>query len=355
MNLRERLKYARESLGLTMKDVESKTGVGQSSLSAFENGGREPSFAHLTKLAAVYHRPEAFFFEKGEITPQRVLWRKKPEQGSEEIEGRFLELCRQYRQLEEWSGDSAEMSLPKFDPPKAGAEDIFAKEVSALLKLGDRPALTLLAILEDGKGVKVFHLPLGSGNAVSAVNSEFGHATLLNADDGPRERAFSLAHELYHLLTWERTDNSPETELAADRFATYLLLPREPFLRALFRSLQPTGRRKLGVHDVLEVCREFGVPTHAIIRGIAAYLRAGSREADLPDTGDVKSPPPARPGRFVALAERLYRRSDISLGKLAQFLGMTRSEAHKRYADTDEAVNREIDLPEACVESSDVR
>ena len=56
MSVSDRLKYARESLGLTMKEVEGRTGMGQSSLSAFENGVREPSFAHLTKLAELYHR-----------------------------------------------------------------------------------------------------------------------------------------------------------------------------------------------------------------------------------------------------------------------------------------------------------
>ena len=84
---------------------------------------------------------------------------------------------------------------------------------------------------------RCFTFPLGpEGNAASAVG-EFGMAVLLNSDNGRRQRTFDLAHELYHLLTWQSRGNrdAPETaeEITADRFAAHLLVPFSSLAEAM--------------------------------------------------------------------------------------------------------------------------
>ena len=54
MNIGQRLKNARETIGYTQKKVSELTGVGESSISEFENNEREPKFSQLSKLAEVY-------------------------------------------------------------------------------------------------------------------------------------------------------------------------------------------------------------------------------------------------------------------------------------------------------------
>jgi hypothetical protein len=54
------------------------------------------------------------------------------------------------------------------------AEDL-ARSVRAQLGLGDRPALTLLRVLEEDYGVKVFHLPFEpTGTAACSRSQAFG-------------------------------------------------------------------------------------------------------------------------------------------------------------------------------------
>ena len=61
--LAERLRYARQSMKLTLDDVESRTSVGASTLSEFENDKREPRLPQLKELAGLYHRTTAFFLD----------------------------------------------------------------------------------------------------------------------------------------------------------------------------------------------------------------------------------------------------------------------------------------------------
>jgi transcriptional regulator with XRE-family HTH domain len=50
MDIGQRLKIARESIGYTLEKASQESGIGQSSLSEFENNKREPKFSHLSKL-----------------------------------------------------------------------------------------------------------------------------------------------------------------------------------------------------------------------------------------------------------------------------------------------------------------
>ena len=91
--LAERLKYARQSMKLTLDDVESRTSVGASTLSEFENDKREPRLPQLKELAGLYHRPTAFFLEEGPLPSEIVLWRQKPQSpNAEELQAHLLQL-----------------------------------------------------------------------------------------------------------------------------------------------------------------------------------------------------------------------------------------------------------------------
>ena len=103
MPLPDRLKAMRERLGLTLEQVAGKTGIGMSSLSEFENGKRDPGISHLQKLATTYEKSLSFFFDDRPEIKEALLWRDRPPKPlSDQIEARFLKLCRQYRDLEEW-------------------------------------------------------------------------------------------------------------------------------------------------------------------------------------------------------------------------------------------------------------
>ena len=67
MQIGERLRIAREAIGLTLEQAANESRIGASSLSEFENNKREPKFSYLSKLADIYRRPVEFFFAEGEV------------------------------------------------------------------------------------------------------------------------------------------------------------------------------------------------------------------------------------------------------------------------------------------------
>ncbi|MEA1951813.1 MAG: helix-turn-helix transcriptional regulator, partial [Planctomycetota bacterium] len=147
--LAERLKYARNAIGLTLQGVGELVDVGQSSLSDFENGNREPKFSTLKRLADAYRRPLSFFLEKGPIKPDVVLWREKPDAAvANEIQARLEMLAQQYHNLEVWCDEHEPCELPFASEPMASGFRYphAAKLASQFRKsfgLGDRPGQCL--------------------------------------------------------------------------------------------------------------------------------------------------------------------------------------------------------------------
>jgi Zn-dependent peptidase ImmA (M78 family)/DNA-binding XRE family transcriptional regulator len=348
MNLSDQLKKAREFAGFTLRDVSEKTGIDDSCISSYENGNTEPKFAQLTKLAEAYRLPISFFFEEAAVEPQLVLWRNKPEREAE-IRTEFLELCRQYRQLEQWANDFLTKQLPtidnyghSFDYQEAG---LLANRARVDLRLGERPGESLCTVLEEEYGIKIFYLDLGQlGTAACAKSSLFGEAILLNSQCSRWRRNFDLAHELFHLLTWERfghtggvCEPSVQEEKLANCFAANLLLPYEAVKEAIHKYSDESGSISLSKLD--GIARQFDVSLESLLWRMRflynwkeeqakkyvdeakEYVRQTQRKDD--------SCPSVYPERYRALAINVFRKGDMSTGQLAKYLNIGRKEAQQ--------------------------
>jgi Zn-dependent peptidase ImmA (M78 family)/transcriptional regulator with XRE-family HTH domain len=352
VNIPERLQYARERTGLTGPKVHELTGIGQSSLSEFENGRREPSLAQLQKLASAYRRSLSFFLEDGPIPQEQVLWREKPETAAADVEARFLRLCEQYHNLEVWTGEQVPVCLPqasrrggRYGFPDAEA---LAKDVRDTLKLGDRPGLSLLTVLEEDCGVKVFHLEFEpTGTAASAKSDTFGAAILLNAANARWRRNFDLAHELFHLLAWDifrepaadgatSSYATEEEEKLAQCFAVNVLMPSDAVRAALNRKVKDSG---LPFEGLFDVARQFDVSVEALLWRMhnlhmlsenadetkALIERAKSLASVLEEREQTR--PETWPERYKALAIKALRHGAISVGRFAEYLDTSRQKA----------------------------
>jgi Zn-dependent peptidase ImmA (M78 family)/transcriptional regulator with XRE-family HTH domain len=365
MSVGQRLKYARESLKLTLSEAKAQTGIGESSLSDFENGKRDPSLSQLHTLASAYNRTVSFFLDEAAASPEAVLWRKRPEEGAEKIEALFRQLCERYHNLEVWTGGARSACLPEFKVegkgfgyPQAGG---LARSVRLSLQLGDHPGPSLLPVLEESCGVKVFHLDFEpSGTAASARSENFGAAVLLNSKNKRWRRNFDLAHELFHLLTWDAFTPSAEIAEADERierlatcFARNLLMPRES-LRAAIDARQADG--KLKYEALFDIAREFDVSVEALIRHMGFEWHRTQEQTEqmlaaaeawrplLEDRAD--SPPPAYPERYRTLAVQALHRGEISLGRFAEYLGISRQRA-TAYLQQEPLNHEEIQVPPA--------
>jgi len=120
--------------------------------------------------------------------------------------------------------------------------DKLGAHIHKILDLGSRPASNLLNVLENNLRFKILHLPLEDGlSGASIVGNVLGVGILINLNDAPWRRSFDLAHELFHIITWdifslkEIGDGTKKTrpEQYADIFASSLLLPEIHLMETL--------------------------------------------------------------------------------------------------------------------------
>jgi Zn-dependent peptidase ImmA (M78 family) len=351
-NISERLKSARLALKLTLEAASERSGIGVSTLSAFENGHREPRLGQLAELAKAYHCSVSSFLDDELTAAPGVLWRQRPPSpNAEELQATLLSLAEQYRTLEILCEQHTVIELPavparevEFSYPAAAS---LARRVRNELGLGDRPGQTLLRVLEEVCHVKVFHLEFDpSGSAACTVSARLGAAILLNSKNVRWRRNFDLAHELFHLLTWQvfRHDAasqidqpSEHEEKLATCFARNLLMPEEVFRESADALRSDSGR--IDFDGLFEVAREFDVSVEAVVWQLGFVYqipteklqptvnslrgRAGAWEVRDYDV------PPRRPLRFEALARQALRKGLISTGRFAEYVGISRREAMK--------------------------
>ena len=369
MSIADRLRHARLRAGLTGPQVEERTNIGKSSISEFETGRREPRLSQLQAMATVYQRSVAFFLEDGPIPEEAVLWRKRPDEGVEEVEGRFLRLCEQYHNLEVWCNERVPIQLPQAQNRGrpygyADAEEL-AKSVRRELQLGDRPAHGLLPALEEVCGVKVFHLDFEpTGTAACTKSATVGVGVLLNSKSVRWRRNHDLAHELFHLLTWQLfregvgqgCDPGRDEEKFATCFARNLLMPAEATRTAINERLRD-GR--IAFEALFDIARQFDVSVESLLWHMHFLYRggpddSGQTERDIERAKELaplleerqNEKPPVRPERYHALAVKALRHGEMALGRFAEYLGISRQQA-ARYVEQEAPDGEEVQLAPA--------
>lgn len=354
--LAQRLRSVREALGLTQQMVEEKTGIGASSLSEFESGKREPRLAQLRSLADCYRKPLSFFLGEEEPIQYLVLWRQKPDFPEvARLEGELQLLVHHYHFLEVLTGETSSPCLPFLEKLLGCCPENFtyetaewlASSVRDQLGFGNCPARELLDVVEEKLKVKVFHLEFEpAGSAACALSEEYGPAVLLNIKNSRRRRNFDLAHELFHLLTWnsfhgEKSGSFSATdqeEKFANCFARNLLVPRDVLL-------QWRDPRRLRFEpspiEIIFGAKYFDVSIEALVWQMKWVFNL--REDDTQRLIDQSialeknlakvepDAPPRRPRRFEKLAIQALRDGLISVGRFAEFMGISRNEALKEY------------------------
>jgi Zn-dependent peptidase ImmA (M78 family)/transcriptional regulator with XRE-family HTH domain len=369
MALWERLRYAREKANLTLRAVAEATEIGESSLSEFERGLREPRLSQVQTLATLYRRSLAFLLSDAPLPKETVLWREQPTpQVAAKLGGTFIRLCEQYHNLETWLDER----VPNILPTEAGDPDSLdfvateglAHRLHGELGLGDHPGQSLLVVLEELCGVKVFHLPFEPTGSAACTRSEaFGPAILLNSLSVRWRRNFDLAHELFHLITWNvfRRSANGDQPLAQDReeklanaFASKLLIPADAARNAINERIRDD---KISFADISDIARQFDVSVEALCWRMFS-LRYFKREqaqdvidryrasAALWESNRERDEPPTRPERFRALAIRALRQGEVSLGRFAEYMGISRREA-SQFLEQEAQENEEVRIAPA--------
>lgn len=106
--------------------------------------------------------------------------------------------------------------------------------VAEELNLGDVPANRLMAAAEEDLGAIVLMADTEAGISGAACRLPEMNAIIINRNEPPSRRHYDLAHEIFHLLTWEAmppehidgsNPKNKRVEQLAEKFASGLLMP----------------------------------------------------------------------------------------------------------------------------------
>lgn len=353
-SLNKRIIAARETAGFSITEAAQKLGFkNYQTLSAIEKGLRKINAHELISIARLYGRNLDYFLES-DIAPDPIpLWRKAVKTDVHQVQRQFLSFLENYSSLENllglkrrWKDILKNYDRDDFSDNGFEQADKLGAETQDFLDLGSRPSLNLFNVLENKLRFKILHLSLGDSiSGASLVDNKLGVGMLINSDDAPWRRNFDLAHELFHVITWNvfsheeigtgATKTRPEK--CADIFASGLLLPEIHLRDALKETVTDN---KLRLIDIVELAKDFGVSTEAVLWRLVNLKILKKPQAqkvlDNPELRDLDrnirqglyntDRPSKFPSRFISLACRCLMEGRISRGTFAEYLEIDRAE-----------------------------
>jgi Zn-dependent peptidase ImmA (M78 family) len=245
----EVLKWARQSAGYTTREAADKIGLENWQLEMIEGGGDLLTLRQAESAAAVYERPLAALFlpnpppeEPQEVQFRRLPGAPEPPWGPEmQLAARRVER-RQQAALELHEALEEPPPWPEISRQLVGVpRDSLAAQVRALLGISrkaqrDWPSDPYAPLREwraavEAVGVLVMQdgpVPVEEMRGFASLVPAQVPAILVNNKDDPRARAFTLVHELGHLVLAARGEPvGSRSEPWCDDFAGQVLMPHE--------------------------------------------------------------------------------------------------------------------------------
>jgi Zn-dependent peptidase ImmA (M78 family)/transcriptional regulator with XRE-family HTH domain len=348
----QRLKALREEKSLSQEDLANLFGFNdRQTVSAIETGERRLTADELLLIVQKLGTPLDYFTDPFRLVGEgRFNWRQTnvPAQVLGAYERVAGQLIAAFRTLGTQVGEEPPLERRSLRLTKASRfEDAAAagERFAAARKLGDVPARRLAAVMERDLDILVLMVtPSHAGVSGAACRLPDLDVVLINRDEVAGRRHFDLAHELFHILTWDamppvHVEDATETggnrvEQLANAFASALLMPARVVgvaadwhpLRgdALVARLNATADRlevtasallwRLVSLDLLEKAEARAVPADAIrnnghLTGLFAKSPASER-------------PPLFSKRFVEIVARAVDEGRVSVRKIAGLLGL---------------------------------
>lgn len=351
-----RIKAKREELGFNQEAVSRQLGFNdRQTLSAIENGERRVAAEELLRFSEVLAAPLDYFTDPFLLVGEgRFNWRQSgvpvAKLDAYELDaGRLVAL---FRALGTEMGRrppllrrSLALTKASTYEDAAAAGERFAEE----FRLGDAPARRLAEVMERDLGILVLMVDPVPGVSGAACHLPELDAVLINRREVPGRRHYDLAHELFHVLTWEamppeRLEDAGaaprgRVEQLADNFASALLMPRP----ALDRLGPWDGLEGKALAERLNAAaEELGVTSTALrwrLVGAGLLAKAVARDLDealLRNNGrkgkDKPLLPPLFSRPFAELIAAAVEEGRISVRRAAGLLGLAVDDLAEAFA-----------------------
>ncbi len=365
------LRWARDTVGLSLEAAADKLKVKPEQLARWEAGDLPPTVPQLRKAADVYKRPLALFFLPAPPTQPELPhdFRRVP---GIEVPPLSPELLREMRRARRRRAIALELladlgqPVPEFPLRAALGDEIEAVAARSRAWLGVtiadqrgwrgeyQPITGWIAAFE-ARGVLVFQtgaVGVDEMRGFSLTGRELP-AIVLNGKDAPRGRVFTLMHEFCHLMLDRaglcdptrvgREGLSPDENVEAfcNRVAGALLVPRDALLEdPRVQAVRDTSEWE---DDALRaLASDFGVSREVILRRLlilgkttgefyerkrAEYLaQYAERATGARETGGFA--PPSRVAlrdngrRYTGLVLEALERERITHADVSDYLGV---------------------------------
>jgi Zn-dependent peptidase ImmA (M78 family)/DNA-binding XRE family transcriptional regulator len=277
-NIPERIREAREAVGMTDNDFADAIGVSRQSVGTYETGAVSPRGDTFSRIIAVTHQPPAFFTAPRKHKAERFrtpTWRslKRMQRPDRLRVGRRLEWAYYVTEFKAEYVDLPPIHLPAidFDFETDGNERIeeIADQLREFWNVGFGQLVDLALILEY-HGIIVVEEAVRCEDMDAVSRWQGGRPYLLYAADqeSNSRKLFNLAHELGHLVLHNAIEvnsrNLDRLENQANRFAGAFLLPRRTFAREIANTtidyfLSLKGRWRVAVAAMIYRCKELGI------------------------------------------------------------------------------------------------
>tara|TARA_R110000868_G_scaffold11516_7_gene56434 strand:+ start:32587 stop:33693 length:1107 start_codon:yes stop_codon:yes gene_type:complete len=239
-----RIKALREERKLSQSDLAEIFGFkDRQTISAIETGERRVSAEELMLAVNKLNAPLEYFTDPFRLVGEgQFSWRQTNVPSAllnayQRIAGRWIAA---FRVLAPQVGRPSPLLRRALGLTRqARFEDAMeaADRFVAEFKLGDVPAKRLATVMERELGVLVLRVDTFEGISGAACRLPELDVVLINRKEVIGRQNFDLAHELFHILTWdvmppEHSEASKETsknrvEQLANNFASAVLMPRD--------------------------------------------------------------------------------------------------------------------------------
>lgn len=346
--IRQRIHWLREQRDLPQTELARALGFkDRQTISDIERGERKISAEELVSAASFFGVDIGFFTDPFELAGEACFsWRRDTVpnvtlEGYEQQAGRWLQM---YRHLCRLRDRPVRSRNPRVDiNERSSFEDAGAEgeAIWAQLDLGKVPAARLAGKLSEELDTLVLNVDTPEGVSGSACRIGALDAIIVNRQEASHRRAFDLAHELFHLLTWDQMEprhieNHNVTdpgyrriEKLADNFAAGLLMPWA--MVKLLVEAAPVPDESDFPDWIKGLAVRLGVSGQAVkwrLVSLGVVTQAAAERIDdeairIPNNRDENTVPRRFSGRFVEVVQWGIEQGHISARQAATMLGVT--------------------------------
>ena len=207
--------------------------------------------------------------------------------------------------------------------------------------------IDIFALASSIESLSLFLYPLGNGISGMCIKAEDTSVVAINSTMSRGRQRFSLGHELYHYRygksgetaicsTSLSASDTTGVEQAADRFASYLLLPLGAYEDRLEKAKARKG--KLELADLIWFEQQYGISHQAMLwrlttdgfitpaenlalkDGVIREARRLGYDTALYRIVDEKAAERKVLGHYVQMADKLFEQNKISSGKYDELM-----------------------------------